>query len=329
MRIVFLGHGKWACLVLQMLLCEGHDVPAVITETDRFEERRAVDNRRLARYGAYESLKEYAAAVGIVVQQPENFHAPEFLAWLDALAPELFVCVSYHTIFKQPFLTRHLGHVINVHLAPLPFYRGRAPLNWAILNNETSTAVTVHYIEAGIDTGPVIVQRPVPIGSDDYAVDVLLRSLPEFPNAVRVALERLNDPAFRSTPQDPSVGSYYGRRSAEDGVIDWEAESTLAIYNKVRALADPYPGAFSFQGRDRIVFQRASAMRHRTELRPGTIIGASPDVPLSVLVSTIDGMLRVDRIGEDDAQQEPGTSLRAGMVLRATPPPPNHSTGSS
>jgi len=128
MKVVLLGQHQWVCLVLRALLGQGHAIATVVTETDAFEAWRVKDNRRFARYCAYDFLVRVARSLGLQVHQPADFHDPGFQELLESLAAELFVCVSYYTILKSPFLSEYPGRVINAHLAPLLHYRGRAPL---------------------------------------------------------------------------------------------------------------------------------------------------------------------------------------------------------
>lgn len=317
MRILLLGHGKWACTTLRALCERGHDVIGVVTETDEFETRRAKDNVRFEQFGAYELLARTASELGLPVHQPDRFHDPKMLATIDVLAPELVVCVSYHTILRSEFLSHYPERVINAHLAPLPEYRGRAPLNWAIINGERETAVTVHFIDEGIDTGPIIVQEPIPIGPDDQAIDVLLRALPVFPKAVCEAVDLLAAGTAPQIPQDPTAGCYFPRRTPEDGLVDWSREPAVDIHNKIRALADPYPGAFSYVGSRKIIFLEARLAKGVARLSPvgGVVYRLPSDGAASV--TTMDGAVDLLRVRIEDNEGPADRLLRLGQRLSA------------
>jgi len=152
--------------------------------------------------------------------------------------------------------------------------------NWAILRGERFNAITEHHIDEGIETGPILVRPPVPIGPGDYAIDVLLRALPEFPRAILLPIDRLLGPELHPTPQNPEDGSYFGRRTPEEGIIEWKSETTVQILDKIRALADPYPGAFCCCGEEKIIMQRAEPLQTQGALAtaPGRIV-APGDAP--------------------------------------------------
>lgn len=296
MRIILLGHNKWACLTLRALLEAGHDVAAVVAETDRYDQREAHVYERFSEYGAYESLKHAAIGLGIPIRQPEDVNDSAFVASLRAADPDLLVCVSYHAIFRSAFLETFGGQLINAHLAPLPHYRGRAPINWAIINGEDHTAVTIHLIDEGIDTGPILVQHRVPIYDDDRAIDVLLRALPFFPAAVLEAIDQIEDGTVKPKPQNPEEGSYFPRRTPADGVINWSTEYAIDVHRKIRALTDPYPGAYSYWGKRKVVFLSSrwpeDGLRDTPE---GGRVFARTQVG-ELLVSTADGHLVIQRV---------------------------------
>ena len=296
MRILLLGHNKWACLTLRALINAGYDILGVVTETDAFDRREAEVYDRFVRYGAYESLKEVALQVGLILYQPENINDPKFIATIDAMSPDLIVCVSYHAILKKELISRYPAKIINAHLAPLPHYRGRAPINWAIINGEDHTAVTVHFIDEGIDTGSIITQEHVPILETDRAIDVLVRALPAFPRAVLSAIRKIETNKIDPIPQSPFAGSYFPKRTPEDGLIDWTHEIALDIHNKIRALTDPYPGAFSYKGKDKVVFLRSRLPADRRRIGPvgGLVFGKEKDK--SVKITTRDGYIVVEEI---------------------------------
>jgi len=319
MRILLLGHNKWACMTLRALIDGGHTVVGVVTETDAFDRREADVYARFARFNAYESLKETAEAIGLDVHQPADINDRTFIAAIDALSPELIVCVSYHAILRPVLIDRYPDRILNAHLAPLPDYRGRAPLNWAILNGEDHTAVTVHFIDAGIDTGQILVQQRIPILESDRSIDVLLRALPEFPNAVLAAIAGIERGTIEPEPQDPHAGSYFPLRTPSDGLVLWDREKACDIHNKVRALSDPYPEAFSYvrDRRTRFVSSRLPQDPRRISPVPGIVHRHNEDG--SVDVTTIDGSLSIETVRIREEVLPAAEALRLGT--RFTHPP--------
>jgi len=314
-----MGHNKWACMALRALLEAGYKVVGVITETDEFDQREAQTYKKFARYGAYESLKETAHEAGLDVYQPEDINDPGFIRKIEALAPDLLVCVSYHAIIKKELLNKYKQRIINAHLAPLPYYRGRAPINWAIINGEDHTAVTVHFMDEGVDTGPIIVQDSVPIYDNDRAIDVLLRALPYFPKLILRAIQLIEKGEVEAIPQNPYEGSYFPKRTPEDGLIDWKYEKARDIHNKIRALTDPYPGAFSYYQGNKVIFISSELPKNQKRISPvgGIIFGKNPDY--SVKVTTIDGFILIKEIRIKEQEIAAAHYFKMGGKLLAEP----------
>jgi methionyl-tRNA formyltransferase len=321
MRLILFGHSKWACLTLRALVEAGHEIAGVVTETDAFDEREAEVYRRFARHGAYESLKEAARHAGIRTYQPEDIHEPGFMAGIDALQPQLLVSVSYHAIFKPPWFEKYPDRIINAHLAPLPYYRGRAPINWAIINGETRTALTVHFIDEGVDTGPIIKQEPIPIDENDRAIDVLLRALPRFPELVLASVRLIEEGRITARPQPGGAGTYFPRRTPEDGLVDWQAESTRDIHNKIRALSHPYPGAFSYCGSGKVVFESSKVPGDGCRITPvgGLVVAATPGE--GIRVTTADGWLEIGTVRVDDDEVPAARHVKVGSRFLSLPEP--------
>lgn len=319
MRILLMGHNKWACMTLRALLEADYEVVGVITETDEFDQREAQTYERFARYGAYESLKEVARELGLDVYQPEDINDPAFIEKIESLRPDLLVCVSYHAIIKTELLNKYKQRIINAHLAPLPYYRGRAPINWAIINGEDHTAVTVHFMNEGVDTGPIIVQERVPIYDDDRAIDVLLRALPYFPKLVLKAVRLIEEGKVEAVPQNPYEGTYFPKRTPEDGLVDWTSEKAKDIHNKIRALIDPYPGAFSYYRGDKVIFISSELPKNLKRVSPvgGIIFGKNSDQ--SVKVTTIDGCLVIKEIRVHEREAVAARYFKMGGKLSAKP----------
>jgi len=216
---------------LSMLLAHGVEVALVVTHRDNPTETIWFD-----------SVAELAALHGIPVITPDNPNALEVVEQIRALQPDFFFSFYYREMLKRELLEIPKRGALNMHGSLLPKYRGRVPVNWAIIHGETETGATLHYMTEKPDNGDIVAQQAVPILPDDTALQVFQK--------VTVAAEiALNDvlPALLAgtTPrikQDLSKGAYFGGRKAEDGVIDW-SQSARQIHNLVRAVAPPYPGA--------------------------------------------------------------------------------------
>ena len=211
---------------------------------------------------------------------------------------------------------------VNVHYAPLPEYRGRATVNWAIINRRPATAITVHVLVAELDAGPILFQRAVAIEPDDTVTDLYAR-LNELQRIhLGAAVERHLD-GDPGTAQDEAAATYTCTRVPRDGEIDWN-RPTADVYALVRALADPFPGAFTYLDARRLVIWRAArpeSPRRWAGRVPGRVVGRSAAEGW-VDVLTGDGVLRLHTVQRDGERPQPAadviTSVRATLGLRAS-----------
>ena len=191
----------------------------------------------------FESVAQLARERGLDVEMPEDPNAPEFVKRLQAIAPDFIFSFYYRRMLSPVLLATARRGAYNMHGSLLPRYRGRAPVNWAILEGERETGATLHEMVAKPDAGGIVAQEAVPIGENDLAIDVFRRVTDAAETALRRALPALLDGTARAAPQDLARGSYYGGRKPEDGRIDW-TRPAREIHDLVRAVAPPYPGAF-------------------------------------------------------------------------------------
>jgi methionyl-tRNA formyltransferase len=226
--------------------------------------------------------------------------------------PNCTVVSSYDRILG-PHILSH-GKFVNVHYAALPQYRGRANVNWAIINGEPETAITIHAIAPGLDNGNILFQQAVAIGPDDTATDIY-HTLNEIQReALGETVARYLD-GFPGVPQNEFESTYGCGRVPADGEIDW-SKSTERIYALIRALSPPYPGAHSYLEARRITILRASPVRdgrRYTGRIAGRVVGRSrADGYVDVL--TGDGMLRVYEVAADEG----GETIPASAVITST-----------
>lgn len=218
---------------LEVLLARGFDVRLVFTHEDDPSEG-----------GWFASVAERARRYGIETVTPAQAELPGFAGRLAALGPEFMFSFYYRYMIPVSLLETATRGALNLHGSLLPRYRGRAPVNWAVLAGERETGASLHYMEAKPDAGDLVGQQAVPILPNDTAGEVM--------NKVAVAGEsllwrlapRLADGSAPRTPLDLAAGNYRGRRRPEDGRIDW-SQGAWAVHNLVRAVAPPYPGAFT------------------------------------------------------------------------------------
>lgn len=191
------------------------------------------------------ALSELATQHGLsllIQPRPGEANYAAFLGRLHDLAPDLLIVNSYAMILRPDVLAVPRFGAVNAHGALLPAYRGANPTEWAMINGESKAGVTIHAMDAGIDTGPIIAQRKVPIRFEDTWLDVRRRVDAAAERLLAETLPAILAGEARLQPQPEAAGRHWPRRSAEDGRFDWE-QPAIDIYNLVRALVDPHPGA--------------------------------------------------------------------------------------
>ncbi len=228
--IVFAYHNV-GVRCLSVLLAHGVDVALVVTHRDNPNENIW-----------FSSVAELAALHGIPVITPDNPNTPEVVEQISALQPDFFFSFYYREMLKAPLLAIPKRGALNMHGSLLPKYRGRVPVNWAIISGETETGSTLHYMTEKPDNGDIVAQQAVPILPNDTALDVFQKVTVAAEMALNAAMPALLAGQAVAVRQDLSLGGYFGGRRAEDGVIDW-SHSAQEIHNLVRAVAPPYPGA--------------------------------------------------------------------------------------
>ncbi len=240
-RAVVFAYSEVGFRCLRVLLDAGVDVPLVFTHQDSRAERPW-----------FASVARLATERGVEVTT-EDPSGETWLERVESLAPEYVLSLYYRSLLEGRLLASARWGALNMHGSLLPKYRGRAPINWAILRGESETGATLHYMVAKPDAGPIIDQERVPIGIDDTALSVSLAVADAAVRLLTRALPRLAAGPPDSRPMDLSRGSYFGGRTPEDGRIDW-AWPAARLHNLIRAVAPPFPGAFTELGGRRLLF---------------------------------------------------------------------------
>ena len=233
MRLIFLGTPAFAVPTLERMVEAGHQVVMVVTQPDRPSGR--------GQRAAAPPVKQAAERLGIPVYQPERVRRPEAVEQLAALGADAMIVVGYGQIIPQKVIDIAPRGIINVHASLLPKYRGAGPIQWAILNGETRTGVTTMQIDAGLDTGDMLLKAETEIGSDENAVELGARLAALGADLLVKTLEGLERGAIVPEKQDASQASYAPMLKKEDGLVDW-GQTAGAIHNRVRGL-QPWPGA--------------------------------------------------------------------------------------
>lgn len=254
------------------------------------------------RDGRVEQVRDQLAARGLpLFTQPPRRDVADFAEQMRSLRPDLFVVWSYPMVLPEALLAIPRLGCVNVHLGLLPGYRGANGVQQALIHGEAETGVTLHFMDAGLDTGPLIAQARFPIHADDDIVELLRRARAAGVMLLERALPALARGSVVGVPQDESHAHYHGRRSEADDRIDWSAPSVRTA-NLVRALVRPFPGAFTTWHGRKLVIRRVEPTPAPNEpTPPGTVYRVGPD---ELAVATGDGGLLVREL-----ELEPGEKL--------------------
>ena len=237
--IVFAYHNV-GVRCFSVLLAHGVEVLRVVTHKDSPTETIWFD-----------SVAELAARHGIPVITPEDPNDPAVVAELAALQPDFLFSFYYRLMLKAPLLALPKRGAYNMHGSLLPKYRGRVPVNWAIIHGERETGATLHEMVEKPDAGGILAQQAVPILPDDTAFEVFNKVTLAAEMALDRVLPDLLAGRTLAKPQNLATGSYFGGRKAEDGRIDW-TQPASRVHNLIRAVAPPYPGAYSDTAKGRL-----------------------------------------------------------------------------
>lgn len=300
-RIVFFGYHTIGARCLERLVALGQEVVLVVTHADSAEEP-----------AWFESVTEVSRRHRIPVCASASPNSPEMVEALRRLAPDLLVSVYYRRILAPELLALARIAAVNVHGSLLPKYRGRAPLNWALVQGERETGVTLHHMIPEPDAGDIIVRTPIPVGPDDTALTVYHRMIAAAEALLGEALPRVLAGTAPRMPQDPRRATVFGRRRPEDGRFNWGWPSGR-IHNLVRAVTHPYPGAFTvWRGRRLFVW--------RTRLVDGMDSGGWPGQIVEMrqegfVIRTGEGRLLVASAQVEGGEELPGRAFaeQAGL----------------
>ena len=276
-KIVLFAYSEVGSLCLEELIKSGADIAAVFTHEDDPGENIW-----------FRSVKEIAQRNGIPVRTPLKLDESE-LEYFLSLKPELVLSFYYRALIPKAVLDAPRLGAYNIHGALLPKYRGRACVNWAVLNGERQTGATLHVMTEKADCGDIVDQEAVPIEFTDTALDVFMKVA----EAARLILARTL-PALEAgnaprRQQNEAEATYFGRRRPADGEINWD-KSAVEIYNLIRAVTHPFPGAFTeLSGKKYYIWKaRPLAAPRADDAAPGRIVSVRP-----LIVDTGGGLLEI------------------------------------
>lgn len=264
MKAIVFAYHDIGCVGLEALKLAGYEIQAVFTHSDAPGENHF-----------YGSVAKAAAEMDVPVFAPEDINHPLWVNRIRELAPDVIFSFYYRTLLSDDILQLPSFGAFNLHGSLLPRYRGRAPVNWVLVNGETQTGVTLHKMVSRADAGDIVAQSVVAIDDDDTALTLHGKCRTAAAALLAQQLPLIRSREITLTRQDESRASYFGRRTAADGLIDWH-KSAREINNLIRAVTEPYPGAFTFLGERKVTIWRARVVKDKIGGEPGAIISTSP-----------------------------------------------------
>ena len=265
MNIIFMGTPEFSLPTLHKLYESDHDVLSVVTQPDRPKGR--------GRESTPSPVKQFALDKKIPILQPIKCTKLEIVKTLGALNADVFIIVAFGQILDKNLLALPHHFCINLHSSLLPKYRGAAPINWAIINGETETGVTTMKMNAGLDTGDILLSRKVPIRNNDDAQSLHDILAHQGSSLVLETLCQLDSGSLDATAQNSDLSSYAPKLTKDDGLIKWN-QPAVKIHNLVRGLT-PWPGAFSFLGSKRLKICKTETKICGLPNQPGVILRIS------------------------------------------------------
>ncbi len=269
-RILFFGYSEVGYAALELLLARGCVVAGVFTHTPDAGEKNW-----------FRSVPALAEARGLPVFTPDSLKDPAWVERVQALRPDLILSFYYRNMIPERLLALAPLGAFNLHGSLLPRYRGRAPLNWAIINGEDHTGVSLHVMVKEADAGDLVDQEKIPIGPEEPVTAVLDRVREAAVKVLARQLDGLLAGRAPRTPQDHALATYFGKRTAADGRIAW-SQPARPVFNLVRAVTHPFPGAFTEVEAEGIAHRLHiwwGRVRNETLAQPaapGTVLQVSP-----------------------------------------------------
>ncbi|KAB0495058.1 bifunctional UDP-4-amino-4-deoxy-L-arabinose formyltransferase/UDP-glucuronic acid oxidase ArnA [Pseudomonas vancouverensis] len=261
--VVFAYHDI-GCAGIESLLTAGYEIAAVFTHAD--------DPKENAFYG---SVAQLCARHGIAVHAPEDANHPLWIERIAKLDPDYIFSFYYRNLLSEPLLATARKGAFNLHGSLLPRYRGRAPANWVLVNGETETGVTLHRMVKRADAGAILAQQKVAIERSDTALSLHGKLRSAASDLLRDTLPALLQGKVSETAQDESKATVFGRRTPADGKLVW-AKPAEQLFNLVRAVTQPYPGAFCAVGEHKLIVWSAEVAKGNEGLAPGRVISVDP-----------------------------------------------------
>ena len=302
LRTVFMGTAPFAVPSLEALLRAGHLVSAVVTQPDRPQGR----GRQLRP----SAVRTAALDAGIAVLQPEKASAPDFVAELRALEPELIVVVAYGQILRPAVLDLPPLGCVNVHGSLLPELRGAAPIQWSVINGDRETGVTTMFMDPGMDTGDIILQATEPIHPTDTAGALGERLAPLGADLLLESLRLIEAGDAPRNPQNGEHATYAPMLKRDDGAVHW-SDAAFSIRNRIHG-CNPAPGAFALRAGAVVKIWRAELVEQAATGAPGEVVELTAEGPV---LATGTRALRILEAQPESRARTTGAELARGLRM--------------
>ncbi|WP_339532522.1 bifunctional UDP-4-amino-4-deoxy-L-arabinose formyltransferase/UDP-glucuronic acid oxidase ArnA [Pseudomonas mucidolens] len=263
-NVVVFAYHDIGCAGIEALLAAGYDIAAVFTHADDPRENTF-----------YASVAQLCARKGIAVHAPEDANHPLWVERVAKLKPDFIFSFYYRNLLSEALLATAGKGGFNLHGSLLPKYRGRAPANWVLVNGEHETGVTLHRMVKRADAGAIVAQQKVSIERSDTALSLHAKLRDAARSLLNDALPQLAKGMQTETAQDERQASCFGRRTAADGKLEWKKPAE-ELFNLVRAVTQPYPGAFCAVGEHKLIVWSAEVVKGNHGLAPGRVISVDP-----------------------------------------------------
>jgi len=294
MKIVYFSKGLRGSQCLSRILEAGYVVKTIV----------AVDQEQ--------PLDEIARKYDLPIIYPENINSDNTITQLKTFNADLFILCGYNKILKQPIIEIPPLGTINLHGGKLPEYRGAAPINWQIINGETTGGCSIIYVDEGIDTGDIIAQEIYQIDAGDTHASILEKTLDIFPRLLLDVLEQIENGTVQPQKQDPSEGGYFPRRYPKDSEIIWAEMTDIEVHNLVRGMHGPYPAAYTNKAGEKIEIDKTELIDETITGVPGRVAGEHKN---GIIVLAKNRGLLISSITVDGKEIDPKSFLGIGDDL--------------
>lgn len=298
MKTIVFAYAEMGCAGITALLNAGYEISAIFTHADTSPESHA-----------FPSVARLAAEQGIPVYAPEDANHPLWVDRIRTMQPDFIFSFYYRALLSDTILNCARVGAFNLHGSLLPKYRGRAPLNWVLVNGETETGVTLHRMVKRADAGDIVAQQRVAIDPQDNALTLHRKLVACAGQLLEGALPPMKRGEIAATPQNDAEATVVGRRTPEDGRINWELPAAK-VNNLVRAVTDPWPGAFAYAGTVKFVVWKGRVHQDAPSVKPGTVLSVEP-----FLIACGEGALEVVTGQSDNGVYMNGSQLAQSLGM--------------